>query len=459
MDSAAKKVVIIGGGAAGMAAATRIRRHSSFEVTVISRDSHTAYSHCGIPFVFGGEIENFEKLVVRSPEFFRRMGIEVILSTEVRKIDLASNTVQAGGLTYPFDKLIITTGSSPFIPETGNKNVVPYGIFTLRSLEDGMRIEKALGKAKTFCVIGGGTIGVECAAAAAKRGVETLLVSRSENILSRQLDNDMAEIVKQQLETLGIGVITGENVTFPTDFRKEKTLYIGKNKEMGFPADLVLLASGAKPETSLARDAGLEIGESGGIVVNEYMQVRAGNIFLPDVYAGGECAEVRDFISGEAKISQLGSSARRMADILADNVCGKEGPVSTFGPLLDPWVAVSADLQFGGVGLTEKQAKRQGIKLITGQSISSTRASYYPEKKKIFIKLLFQEEYLVGAQVVGGEGVKERIDTLSFAIRKKSTVWELLELETCYAPPVSPLLDPLYHAIRSAFKKMKRKLQ
>lgn len=442
-----------------MAAATRIRRHSSFEVTVISRDSHTAYSHCGIPFVFGGEIESFEKLVVRPPEFFRRMGIEVVLNTEVREIDLASNTVRAGGRTYPFDKLIITTGSAPFIPETGDKNVVPYGIFTLRSLEDGMRIEKALEKAKSLCVIGGGTIGVECAVAAAKRGVETLLVSRSENILSWQLDSDMAEIVRQQLEAQGIGVITGENVIFPADFRKEKALYIGKNKEMSFPVDLVLLASGAKPETALARDAGLEIGKSGGIVVNEYMQVRAGNIFLPDVYAGGECAEIRDFITGEAKISQLGSTARRMADVLADNICGKEGPVLTFGPVLDPWVAVAADLQFGGVGLTERQAKKHRIKLITGQSIGSTRASYYPGKKKVFIKLLFQGEYLEGAQVVGGEGVKERIDALSLAIRKRSTVRELLELETCYAPPVSSLMDPLYHAIRSAFKKMKGKLR
>jgi len=457
MDSAAKKVVIIGGGAAGMATATRIRRHSSFQVTVISKDSHTAYSHCGIPFVFEGEIESFEKLVVRPSEFFRRMGIEVILNAEVRKIDLASKTVLAGGRAYPFDKLIITTGSSPFIPETGNKNVVPYGIFTLRSLEDGIRIEKALGKAKNLCVIGGGTIGVECAAAAAKRGVRTLLVSRSENILSKQLDSDMAEIVRQHMEALGIGVITGEKVIFPTDFWKEKALNIGKNKEMSFPADLVLLASGAKPETALARAADLEIGKSGGIVVNEYLQVRAGNTYLPHVYAGGECAEVRDFITGAAKISQLGSTARRMANVLADNICGKEGPVSTFGPVLDPWVSVAAGLQFGGVGLTEKQAKRHGIKLITGQSIGSTRASYYPGKKKVFIKLLFQEECLVGAQVVGGEGVKERIDTLSLAIRKKSTVRELLEMETCYAPPVSTLLDPLYHAIRSAFKKMKGK--
>jgi len=444
-----------------MAAATRIRRQSSFEVTVLSRDSKTAYSHCGLPFVFEGEIASFEKLVVRPPEFFKQMGIKLILNTEVRKINLARKTLLAGGKSYSFDKLIITTGSAPYIPgreKESGKNVLPYGVFTLRSLEDGRRIGKALEKAKSFGVIGAGAIGVECAAAAAKRGIRTLLISRSENILSRRLDSDMAELVRQHLETLGIEVIRSKNVTIPTDFHRKKALYIGEKKEMKISTELLLLASGTKPETELARAAGLEIGKTGGIVVNEYLQGKARQEkgktrFLSDIYAGGECAEVRDFIGGEARLSQLGSSARRMADVLADNVCGKR---ATFGPVLEPWVAVAAGLQFGGVGLTEAQAKKEGIKLITGQAIGSTRATYYPGKKKIFIKLLFQEEALVGAQLVGGEGVKERIDALSFAIRKKSTIQELLEMETCYAPPVSPLVDPLSYAIRAAYKKMKK---
>ncbi len=481
-----KRVIIIGGGACGMAAATKIRRQSDFEITVLSRDSHTTYSHCGIPFVFAREIESFEKLVVKPPDFFRKNRINVQLNTEVREIDLNSRTVRTGDVTYPFDKLVIATGSLPFVPRKSCANILPYGIHSLRSLADGMRFGDVQESAGKVCIIGGGTIGIECAAALAKRGIGTVLVSQSMSLLSRQFDPDMAALVREYLETLGVEVISGRTVIFPEEFWKKKTVYLGEtaeretrdretgDKETGYkevgeresrakesekgesgkkkiPADLVLLASGAKPEIDLARAAGIEIGEAGGIVVNERLQVRAGGEFLPWVYAGGECVEVTDFITGKPRLSQLGTTARRMADVVGDNVTGTE---SSFGPLVDPWVAVTGSLQFGGVGLSSRQAEEQGIKVITGFSRGRTRASYYPGRKDLYIKLLFRDERLIGAQLVGGEGVKERIDALSLAIRKKTTVWELLDLETCYAPPVSMLVDPLHQAVKAAFKKM-----
>lgn len=464
-----------------MAAATKIRRQSDFEITVLSRDSHTAYSHCGIPFVFGREIESFEKLVVKSPDFFKKNRIDVQLNTEVREIDLDSRTVLTRNRTYPFDKLVIATGSLPFVPRKSRANVLPYGVHTLRSLADGMRFGKVLESAGKVCIIGSGTIGIECAAALAGRGIGTVLISRSRDLLSRQLDPDMAELVREHLETLGVEVVSGRTVIFPEEFRKEKAVYLGeatdkesmgkesregeeKEREEGereekekenlkkkIPADLILLASGAKPEIDLALAAGIEIGEAGGIVVNEWLQVRAGGKFLPRVYAGGECVEVTDFITGKPRLSQLGTTARRMADVIGDNVTGTK---ASFGPLTDPWVAVIGGLQFGGVGLSTKQAKEQGIKVITGFSRGRTRASYYPGRKDLYIKLLFGDEQLIGAQVVGGEGVKERIDALALAIRKRTTIRELLDLETCYAPPVSMLVDPLHPAVKAAFKKM-----
>ncbi|HII03133.1 TPA: FAD-dependent oxidoreductase [Methanosarcinaceae archaeon] len=470
------RVIIIGGGACGMAAATKIRRQSDFEITVLSRDSHTAYSHCGIPFVFGREIENFEKLVVKPPDFFRKNRISLQLNTEVREIDLDSQNVRTGDGTYPFDKLVIAVGSLPFVPRKSRANILPCGVHTLRSLADGIRFGKTLEKAGKVCIIGGGTIGIECAAALAGRGISTILVSRSINLLSRQFDPDMATFVREYLETLGVEVISGRNVIFPEEFWKKKTVYLGdtidkerkegdaayeeseegKNEEgksgkKKIPTDLVLLASGAKPEIDLARAAGIDVGEAGGIIVNERLQVRADGKFLPGVYAGGECAEVTDFITGKPRLSQLGTTARRMADVIGDNVTGTE---ASFGPLTDPWVAVAGGLQFGGVGLSSRQAEEQGIGVITGFSRGRTRASYYPGRKDLYIKLLFREEQLVGAQLVGGEGVKERIDTLALAIRKKTTIRELLELETCYAPPVSMLVDPLHPAVKAAFKKM-----
>jgi NADH oxidase (H2O2-forming) len=443
------KVVVIGGGACGMAAATKIRRQSDFSITVLSWDSHTAYSHCGIPFVLGREIESFEKLIVKPPGFFREKNIDVKLNEKVMSINLTGQVVLTGEGAYPFDKLVIATGSLPFISRKSQANILPYGIFTLRNLADGMLFGKALETARTVCIVGGGTIGIECASALTKRGIKAILITRSKDLLSRQYDSDMSAIVRAHLEALGVEVITGEPVFLPENFWKQRTVFV---KGRHFPADLVLLATGVKPETYLAREAGIDIGKSGGIVVNEMLQVKAGGKLLPHVYAGGECVEVTDLVTGEIRLSQLGTTARRMADVIGNNITGK---YSTFGPLADPWVAVAGDLQFGGVGLTSGQAKKQGIKVVTGFSRGRTRASYYPGRKDLYIKLLFKDGYLAGAQLAGGEGIKERIDALSLAIRKKTTIKDLLSLETCYAPPVSMLVDPLVPAVKAAVRNMR----
>ena len=445
------RVVIIGGGACGMAVATKIRRQSDFEITVLSRDSHTAYSHCGIPFVLSREIKSFEKLIVKPQEFFKKNRIAVRLNECVNLIDLDLKAVRTREGIYPFDKLVIATGSLPFIPRTGSANILPYGIFTLRSLDDGMIFEKALETIEKVCIIGAGTIGIECAVALAKRGIKTVLISRSKSLLSRQLDPEIAEIIREYLEDFGIDILLGKPVVFPEEFWKEKTLHVGDRQ---LPAELVLLASGVRPEISLALETGIKIGKAGGIIVNEMLQVKAGEKFLPYVYAGGECVEVTDLITGEARLSQLGTTARHMADIIGNNITGKH---TILGPLADPWVAVAGDLQFGGVGITSRKAKNYGIKVITGFSRGRTRASYYPGRKDVYIKLLFKDEVLVGAQLVGGEGIKERIDALSLAVRKKATIRDLLDLETCYAPPVSMLVDPLQPAVKAAFRSIREK--
>lgn len=431
-----------------MAAATKIRRQSDFKITVLSRDSHTAYSHCGIPFVLSREIDSFEKLIVKPPDFFIKNGINVRLNESARSIDLGLKNVLTGEGVYPFDHLVIATGSLPFIPQMGCTNILPYGIFTLRSLADGVLFEKALKTAGKVCIIGGGTIGIECAVALAGRGIKTTLISRSKSLLSKQLDPDIAEIIRESLKALGVEVISGESVAFPEKFSKEKTLQV-EDRELS--ADLVLLASGVKPQISLAQEAGIEIGKAGGIIVNQLLQVKAGKEFLPYVYAGGECAEVTDLVTGETRLSKLGTTARRMADVIANNITGKQ---TTFGHLADPWVAVAGDLQFGGVGITSKKAETLGMKLVVGFSRGRTRASYYPGRKNLYIKLLFNDGCLVGAQLAGGEGIKERIDALSLAVRKKTTIRDLFEMETCYAPPVSMLVDPLRPAIKAAIRNM-----
>ena len=443
-----QKLVIIGGGAVGMAVATHTQRHGNYSVTVISKDTHTAYSQCGMPFVLGGEIKDFDALIVRSPEFFEQMGINVRLNTTVNAIDIDSKTIHVGDEILPFDKLVIATGSRTHIPD----NIKPYikldNVFTLRTLSDGMNIQNSLETGTDLTIVGSGSIGVEVAASAAKLGINTTLVNRNYSLLSRNIDSDMSEIVRSHLVSMGVDVITDTVPESMNGTTKVESVTIDNND---IPTDIVLISTGVMPETSLAQDAGIEIGESNGIVVNEHLQVKVGDRFHPDVFSSGECAEVYDLTTGEPFVSQLGSTARRMAAVIGDNLCGIH---STFGAITNPWICVAGNLQIGAVGITSQSAGKSGKKVITGISKGLTRAGYYPGGSQIFIKLIFSDRYLVGAQIIAGEGVKERIDGLAFAIKKKATIDEMLEMETCYAPPVSMLIDPIMYAVEDAHKKI-----
>lgn len=445
-----KELVIIGGGAVGMAVATHTQRRGGYSVTVVSKDSHTAYSQCGIPFVLGGEIEDFNRLVVRSPEFFEQMGIRTRLNTVVDDIDLDRKTIGCSGERVHFDKLVIATGSVPHVPESIEFDRSSGNVFTLRTLADGIKIDDAFKSAKDLVIIGAGSIGVEVAPEAVKRGISTTLVNRGYFILSHNIDPDMSGIVCMHLESKGVNVITGSISQSINGSGNVESVTIEGND---IPADVVMISTGVKPETSLATGAGITVGSTGGIVVNEHLQVRVKDDFHPDVYAGGECIEVHDFVTCEPMLNQLGSEAKRMASLITDNLCGIP---STMHALVNPWVCVAGGLQIGSVGLTSQAAGKSGIKVITGMSKGETRAGYYPGGSQIFIKLLFRGRQLVGAQVIAGEGVKERIDCLSFAIKKRATIDDLLQMETCYAPPVSMLVDPLRYAAEDALKKMKQ---
>ncbi|MCL7410228.1 MAG: FAD-dependent oxidoreductase [Methanosarcinaceae archaeon] len=443
-----QKLVIIGGGAAGMAVATHTQRHGNYSITVISKDAHTAYSQCGIPFVLGGEIEDFEDLIVKKPEFFEQMGINIRLNTTVNAIDIDSKTIHLGDEVLSFDKLVIATGSRTQIPDNIKPNIELDNIFTLRTLSDGMKIQNALKNTDNLTIIGGGSIGVEVAASAAKRGINTTLVNRNYSLLSHNIDPDMSEIVRSHLVSMGVEVITD---TVPESINGTATVESVTIDGTDIPTDTVIISAGVLPDTSLTRNTQIEIGKSGGIVVDEQLRVKIGDAFHTDVFSGGECAEIYNLITREPFVSQLGSTARRMAAVIADNMCGTP---STFGPIINPWVCVAGDFQIGAVGLTSRIAEKNGENIITGMSKGLTRASYYPEGSQIFIKLIFSDRYLIGAQVIAGEGVKERIDGLAFAIRKRATIDEMLEMETCYAPPVSMLIDPIMYAIKDAYKKM-----
>ena len=444
-----EKVIIIGGGAVGMAVATSLTRHSKYSVTVFSEDKHTAYSQCGMPFVIGGQIKDFKSLVLRDDKFFKDMGIDLRLETRVDSISIENHTIRAGGQKYHFDKLVIATGSKPKIPRdtqgTSLKNV-----FTLRTLSDAMKIEGALTNASNIVIIGGGSIGSELAAATSQRNINTILLNRGSSILSHNIDPDMAESVKEYLESLGVKVITGY---IPESINGETYVESVTIVSTEFPADLAIIAIGVEPENKLASSAGIDIGDTGGIIVNEYLHPSIGGKYHPDIYCGGECVEVHNHITGKAMLSQVAGNARRMAGIITNNLTSNH---VEFGPILNPWIAVIGELQVGTTGITSKEAMENNIKIVTGIATGSTRADYYPGGSKLFIKLIFSDRHLVGAQIVGGEGVKERIDALTLAIKKRTTVDELASIETCYAPPVSMLIDPTSFAAKGALKKMRK---
>lgn len=446
-----KKLLIIGGGAVGMAVSTGATRHGNYEVTVISSDKHASYSQCGIPYVFSGEIPNFEQLIVRDLEFFQEMGIKLRLETQVDSIDLNSNTIRIGDEKLAFDKLVIATGSKASIPRNIETGTLLKNVFTLRTLSDGMHIAEALKDAKNVVIIGAGSIGCEVAIATARRGIRTSLLSRSNTILSSSLDPDMAETVISYLEREGVEVLT-EHTPESLNGEEKITSVTANGREI--PADVVLISVGVTPNTSLAAETGIDIGTVGGILTNDKLQVLADGNVIENVFAGGECTQINNFVTGKPMLSQLASTARRMAGAIIDNLADKD---IKFNPVVNPWVAVVGDLQIGSVGVTTKEVEKQGIRVISGISTGSTHADYFPGAGKIFIKVLFHNRCLVGAQIVSTTGTKERIDGLSLAIKRKQTIDELLEMETCYSPVVSTLQDPLLFAVKGAYKKMPRK--
>ncbi len=444
-----KDLIIIGGGAVGLAVATSIARHSNYKIVVFSSDTHASYSQCGIPFALAGEISGLNSLLLRRKEFFEEVGIDLRTSTVVDSICINRRTIKAHGQEYAFDKLVIATGSKPTIPEELKEGAGLENVHTLRTFEDGSKLNASLIGASNAIVIGGGSIGVEIAVACARRGIKTLLVTRNQSILPHNMDPDMAQILQEHLENIGVHIITDK---VPSSINGDKKVSSVTIEDIEFPADVVIISTGVRPETKLASDAGIALGETGGMIVNEKLQVQLEDgTFDSDIYCGGECAQLQDLITGRPTLSQLASTARRMAEVIRDNLISKD---AKFGPVLGPWVCLIGEMEAGSVGLTTHTARQKGIDIVSGIATGTTSAGYYPGSGPLYIKLLFSKRTLVGAQVIGAKGVKERIDGLSLAIQKRTTVEEIMGMETCYTPPLATLVDPISIAAKGAIKKM-----
>ena len=444
-----RRIVIIGAHAAGVDAASAARKTDrTAEITLITKQKKAGYSPCAIPFVLGRHIPSFDELVVFSPAYYRMMKLDLRLETTVTSISTDAKTVEIEDKTgkrerLEYDSLIITTGAYPFVPPIKGRE--KRGVYVLRTIDDGEKIDKAIKDAKTAAVVGAGLIGLETAVAFVERGLKTTVVELLPYVLPLMLDEDMAKVVHGMLEKKGMRVIVKHAADEILGTEKATGVSVAGER---IPADIVVVATGIRANTELAKNAGITIGETRGIKTNMRMETS-----VKDVYAAGDCAQSVSLVTHRPLLSQLGTTAVRQAKVAGINAAGG---YAVFPGCLGSAVTRLFDTEIGATGLTEFMAGRAGMKTIAGTITSKTRPEYYPGALPIKVKLVVEKdtERLIGTQIVGGEEVTQRINALSFAIQKQMTVRELAKADTCYAPPLNETWEPMVLAAEIAIRKL-----
>jgi NADPH-dependent 2,4-dienoyl-CoA reductase/sulfur reductase-like enzyme/rhodanese-related sulfurtransferase len=430
-----KKIVVIGGVAGGMSAATRLRRlDAEAEIIVLEKSGYVSYANCGLPYYVGGVIEEENDLLLQTPaSLHARFRLDVRVLTEALIIDPVKKEVSVQDLqsgnryTLAYDKLVLSPGASPIVPPMPGVERA----LTLRTVEDVERIvAQVLAKPQSAVVIGGGFIGVEIAENLIHKGIRTSVIEASDQVLA-PLDPEMATLVAKEMRLQKVDLHLGVSVSAINP--KSVTLSDG----VEIPAELVILAIGVKPDTSLAKNAGLLIGSRNGIKVDEFN--RTSN---KDIYAIGDVAEKTDALDGEATLVPLANLANRHGRVVADHINGRAvRPVKTIGTA----IVKVFDLMIATTGWNEKRLKVSGRSYTSIHSHPNSHAGYYPDAKQMTLKLIFDPTTgeILGAQGVGIEGVDKRIDVIATAIRGDITAPELADLELAYAPPFGSAKDPV----------------
>ncbi|HET6441497.1 MAG TPA: FAD-dependent oxidoreductase [Phycisphaerae bacterium] len=452
------RVVIVGGVAAGPKVAAKIMRlQPEADVTVVERGEFLSYAGCGLPYYVSGVVKEQKELMctpvgtVRDPVFFHNVkNFRALNQTEAFAIDRPKKRVRvrhvldADDKWLEYDKLVLAIGATPVVPPIPGVKLA--NIFTLHGVHDaeGIRAALAGGKARDVTIVGGGLIGVEATEALAEHGCRVTIVEMLPQIL-RILDWEMAKLVERHLESHGVKVLTGSKVTsFEGDGRVERVV-TGKGT---FPADLVVLAIGVRPNVELARQAALEIGETGGIKVNDHMQTSD-----PDIYAAGDCVEMHDMLTGRPSYVPLGSTANKQGRVAAVNICGGD---ERFPGVIGSTVCKVFDYCVARTGLTEEAARELGHEVVTALAPAPDKAHFMPTAKPLLLKLVVDAKtrHLLGAQATGpGDGSK-RIDVAAMALMAGMTVDQLANADLCYAPPYAPAMDNIITAANVARNKL-----
>ncbi|MFE9005562.1 FAD-dependent oxidoreductase [Streptomyces sp. NPDC007875] len=453
--AAARRMVVIGGDAAGMSAASRARRlksRSELEILAFERGQFTSYSACGIPYWVGGVVDGPDALVARTPETHQGRGIDVRTHTEVVEIDLAGQRVLARDVGphgkgderwHGFDDLVIATGARPRRPDM--PGIDAPGVHGVQTLDHGRALLETLESTRVerAVVIGAGYIGVEMAEALIQRGCQVTVLERGEQPMST-LDPDMGRLVRDAMSGLGIDTVTGAEVTEVITGEDGRVRAVA-TKVSEYPADLVVLGLGVAPETTLAQEAGLPVGPYGGLLTDLAMRVRGHD----NIWAGGDCVEVLDLVSGRTRHIPLGTHANKHGQVIGANV---GGDYATFPGVVGTAVSKVCDLEIARTGLLEAEAAAVGLKFEAVTIESTSRAGYYPESRPMTVKMLAEQRTgrLLGTQIVGREGAGKRVDIAAVALTARMTVEQMTALDLGYAPPFSPVWDPVLVAARKA---------
>ncbi|MBQ2997871.1 MAG: FAD-dependent oxidoreductase [Oscillospiraceae bacterium] len=436
------KVVIIGGVAGGATAAARIRRlDEKAEIVVFERSGYISYANCGLPYYVGDVITDKDELTLQSPAGFkRRFDIDVKIRHEVTAIDKANKTVKVKNLESgeefeeSYDKLVLAPGAKPFVPDI--PGAYSEKIFSVRTVEDTFAIKKYIQKKqpKSAVVIGGGFVGVEMAENLSALGIKVTLAEAAKQLLS-PFDGDMAAFIHAEVRRHGINLLLGKGVKGFAE--KEGMLEVYIDGEKTLRTDMAIMAVGVTPETSLAEKAGLELGLRKSIAVNERMETSA-----KDIYAVGDAVQVKNFVTGEYFLAALAGPANKQARIAADNICGIK---SEYKGAQGSSVVKVFDITAASTGINERTAEKSGVKYDKVILSPMSHAGYYPGGKVMTVKVLFEKESfrLLGAQIVGYDGVDKRIDVFATAARAGLDARELKDIDLAYAPPYSSAKDPV----------------
>ncbi len=436
------KLVIVGGVAAGASAAAKARRcNEAAEIIMFEKGPHISYATCGLPYYLSGVIRKREHLLVTSPRFFKqRFNVQVRTHHEVQRVDpsarevLVRNLVTGTAIKEPYDRLVLATGARAIVPPVPGVDL-PF-VFALKTLEDADRIYAHLESTRpeNAVVVGGGLIGMEAIENLAGKGMQVALVEFMPQVLAF-LDREMAEVVQQHLQNKGVKIFLSEKAAIIEKRAGRGWLVTDKGREL--PADVVIMSVGIRPNTELAKDAGLRIGPSGGIVVNECMQTSD-----PYIFAAGDCAESINLVTGKPTLNPMGSAANKQGRAAGANAMGRCIAVKGFTGTV---ILKIFDLAVAKTGLSEGEAVSEGFSPLVTYVLSEDHAGYYPEAKELRIKSVADQatRRLLGAQVIGEKGVDKRIDVIATAIYNRMALDDLLQLDLAYAPPYSAARDPV----------------